>query len=141
MLNKYIGVKIIHAEPAKYAELRMNQCMAKGDTYVPESGDNREGYLVIYEDGYVSWSPKDTFEKAYRPSDEMTFGLAIEALKKGYKVARKGWNGKGMWLELQIPDEYSKMSLPYIFMFTADKNRVPWLASQTDMLSEDWVIV
>lgn len=71
----------------------------------------------------------------------MNFGQAIEALKEGKKVAREGWNGKGMWLNLQIPDEHSKMSLPYIYMFTADKHQVPWLASQTDMLAEDWTII
>lgn len=69
----------------------------------------------------------------------LTFGQAIEALKERKRVARQGWNGKNMWLELQVPDKNSKMTLPYIFMFTADQNRVPWLASQTDMLSEDWV--
>lgn len=71
----------------------------------------------------------------------MNFGQAIEALKNKQKVARQGWNGKNMYLELQIPDSKSKMTLPYIFMFTADKNKVPWLASQTDMLSEDWNLV
>ncbi len=69
------------------------------------------------------------------------FGQAIEALKSGKRVARTGWNGKGMWLELQRPDAHSKMTLPYIYMKTADSNNVPWLASQTDMLSEDWVVV
>ncbi len=68
----------------------------------------------------------------------MNFGQAIEHLKNGGKVQRSGWNGKGMYLELQSPDAESKMTLPYIFMFTADKNLVPWLASQTDILSEDW---
>lgn len=71
----------------------------------------------------------------------MSFGEAIQALKEGKKVARKGWNGKGMHLELQCPDEHSKMTLPYIFMYTAQGDNVPWLASQTDMLSEDWVTV
>lgn len=83
----------------------------------------------------------------------LNFGQAIEALKQGKKVARAGWNGKGLWLELQVPDEHSKMTLPYIFMAypstpaseTAPANhkdaRVPWLASQTDMLGEDWVLV
>jgi hypothetical protein len=70
----------------------------------------------------------------------LNFGQAIEALKQGKRVAREGWNGKGMWLNLQIPDLHSKMTLPYIYMFTADKNLVPWLASQTDVLAEDWVI-
>ena len=70
----------------------------------------------------------------------MNFGEAIAALKDGKKVARHGWNGKNMYLELQVPDGHSKMSLPYIYMYTADQNLVPWLASQTDMLSEDWII-
>jgi hypothetical protein len=68
----------------------------------------------------------------------MGFGEALEALKLGHRVCRAGWNGKGMWLELQKPDDQSKMTLPYIFMKTADDNLVPWLASQTDMLAEDW---
>jgi hypothetical protein len=68
------------------------------------------------------------------------FGEAIRSLKDGKRVARSGWNGKDMWLELQVPGAHSKMSLPYIFMFTACKNRVPWLASQTDVLAEDWSV-
>ena len=71
----------------------------------------------------------------------MNFGQAIEMLKSGKKVAREGWNGKNMYLELQRPDEHSKMTLPYIYMRTAQGDFVPWLASQTDMLSEDWVTV
>lgn len=68
----------------------------------------------------------------------MSFGQAIESLKSGKKVCRSGWNGKNRYLELQVPDAHSKMTLPYIFMFTATKDLVPWLASQTDVLSEDW---
>ena len=80
----------------------------------------------------------------------MNLVQAVEALKTGKKVARDGRNGKGIFIELQIPDENSKMTHPYIFIDTtgldtqntkAPKNRVPWLASQTDMLSEDWQIV
>jgi hypothetical protein len=80
----------------------------------------------------------------------MNFGEAIASLKEGKKVARKGWNGKGIFIELQVPDAHSKMTHPYIFIDTtglqtnnpdAPKDRVPWLASQTDMLSEDWQIV
>ncbi len=67
-----------------------------------------------------------------------TFGWAIEALKAEQRVTRPGWNGKGMYLELQVPDEHSKMSLPYVYMFTAQGDLVPWLASQTDILAEDW---
>ena len=71
----------------------------------------------------------------------MDFGHAIYALKSGQKVSRSGWNGKGMWLALQVPDEHSKMSLPYIYMKTSDDELVPWLASQSDMLGDDWGVV
>lgn len=71
----------------------------------------------------------------------MNFGGAIVALKGGVIVARKGWNGKGMWLKLQVPDAHSKMTLPYIYMKTAQDDLVPWLASQTDILAEDWEMV
>jgi hypothetical protein len=71
----------------------------------------------------------------------MDFGQALIALRGGARVARSGWNGKGMWLALQRPDAHSKMTLPYIYMKTADDQQVPWLASQTDMLAEDWVVV
>ena len=71
----------------------------------------------------------------------MDFGEAIKALKRGERVQREGWNGKGMWLGLQVPDAHSKMTLPYIFMRTVQHDLVPWLASQTDMLSEDWRMV
>ena len=70
----------------------------------------------------------------------LNFGDAVKALKEGKKVARSGWNGKGMWLALQVPDANSKMSLPYIYMSTVDRKLVPWLASQTDVLAEDWSI-
>jgi len=80
----------------------------------------------------------------------MNFGQTIEALKNGNKVARKGWNGKGIFIELQVPDANSKMTSPYIFIDTtglqtdneaAPKSLVPWLASQTDMLADDWCVV
>lgn len=71
----------------------------------------------------------------------MDFGEALKVLKKGKRVTRPGWNGKDMWLALQRPDATSKMTLPYIFMFTADQQLVPWLASQTDVLAADWVVL
>ncbi len=62
-------------------------------------------------------------------------------MQNGNHVRRAGWNGKGMWLMLQVPDEHSKMTLPYIYMKTVDNNLVPWLANQTDILAVDWEIV
>ena len=71
----------------------------------------------------------------------MDFSEALVNLKQGSKIARAGWNGKNMWLDLQVPDENSKMTLPYIYMYTATQDLVPWLASQTDILAEDWEVV
>jgi hypothetical protein len=67
-----------------------------------------------------------------------TIGWAVKQLHNGARVRREGWNGKGMWLELQVPDEHSKMTLPYVFMSTAKGDLVPWLCSQTDLLAADW---
>lgn len=135
-----------------------------------------EGYLVEYTDGgkqnhplhqgYISWSPKDVFERAYQDTAAgMSFGHAIEAMKQGAKVARAGWNGKGMWIALtntpvacrSVPADnfWSKhgrdfaMSqggyaqvLPCFIMKTADDKILQgWLASQTDMLAEDWIVL
>lgn len=85
----------------------------------------------------------------------LTFGMAIEALKLGRKVARSGWNGKKMYLVhfspvshgLEMLTVYDKEEgttlplLPFILMKTADNCYVPWLASQTDILAEDYSIV
>lgn len=77
----------------------------------------------------------------------MRFGEALIALENGFKVAREGWNGKGLWLEMQRPDSFSKMNLPYIFINypsdakTTPGSRCPWVCSQTDMLAHDWVTV
>ena len=82
----------------------------------------------------------------------MDFGDVIKAMKKNpeKKFARKGWNGKGIYIQMQVPDEHSANTLPYIYMVTdklvsdnpdAPRGRVPWLASQTDMLCDDWVEV
>ena len=132
-MKRYIGTKIIQAE----------FCYKDGD----------EGYKVVYPDGYESWSPKGAFEEAYRRTDRLPFGLAIEAMKKGHTVAREGWNGKGMFLFLVPGSTFEVNRVPllgiyplgtvvnyhaHIDMKTADGDIVPWLASQTDMLADDW---
>jgi len=112
--------------------------------YLPVKGD----YLVQYEDGYLSFSPKHAFEAGYSTIPEtMNFGEALHELKAGRKVARKGWNGKGIFIELQTPNDNIKMIGSYIFINSlgvkteneaAVKTIVPWLPSQTDMLADDW---
>lgn len=69
------------------------------------------------------------------------FGNALEILKSGLSVARLGWNGPGQSITMQVPDECSKMSLPYLYILTVQGHLVPWLASQTDLLAEDWYTV
>ena len=82
--------------------------------------------------------------------ETLDFGDAIRALKDGKRVARAGWNGKGMWLGMVLGYDYNPNKgnyalgcekLPWIGMKTADNSFVPWLASQTDMLADDWVVV
>lgn len=65
-------------------------------------------------------------------------GWAVKQLWNKQQITRSGWNGKGMYLELQVPDAHSKMTLPYVFMRTAQGELVPWLCSQTDLLALDW---
>ncbi len=72
--------------------------------------------------------------------DQFGIGQAVKEMRDGKKVLRAGWNGKGMWLGLQVPDAGSKMSLPYVYMSTADGKLVPWLCSQTDLLAADWEV-
>lgn len=159
---KYIRMHKVEAEQMTHGDFM--KAMGKTDEAMSEQDSKAEGYLVVYPDGYKSWCPKAQFEAAGRPCDGMTFGMAIEAMKRGKKVARKGWNGKGMWICVPLCDgpkeipstgvwgkpnaEYAEQNggtvkvMPYVTMKTSDGSIVMgWLASQTDMLSEDWVIV
>lgn len=160
-MNHYIGVKEIHATPMNRADYNI----LRGWELPADENGGDDGYLVEYLDGgksnhpdypgYISWSPKDVFERAYRQTDGLTFGFAIELLKQGFKLARKGWNGKNMFLRYVPVASYEVAAglldnqqenpcnpdlLPWIGMKTADDKFVPWLASQTDVLAEDWRI-
>lgn len=157
-MKQYIGTKMIQAKPMNRGEYNKY----RGWEIPSNENPTDEGYLVKYEDGYESWSPKEVFEKAYRESYGLTFGMALELLKKGEKVARLGWNGKGMFLTItegsvvstenmrndavrtyyEEKQENNVKICPHIDMKAADGTMViGWLASQTDMLAEDWVIV
>ena len=140
-MDTFIGTKIIEAEP-------------QAKNYGPPETHGQPGWRIVYPDGYTSWSPAASFEEAYRKTSGMPFGLAIEALKKGKRVARQGWNGKGMWLMLVGQDDYGVYDsqdvspgnfegklLAWVGMQTAQGDFVPWLASQSDMLADDWAIV
>ena len=155
-MKTYIGTKIIEARPMTRGEYNL----FRGWTIPAGENPVDAGYLVRYPDGYVSWSPALQFEEAYRESSGINFGLAVEAMRRGKRVARSGWNGKGMWLayspgnavepgKLWSPAAAAWSAargvatevLPYIIMKTADDKIVPWLASQTDILAEDWAVL
>ena len=149
MFESYIGTKRIDAEPMTRGDYNKY----RGWTIPADENPTDEGYLVRYSDGYESWSPKATFEAAYKKSGEMNFGHAIELLKLGCKMARKGWNGKSQYVELATNISYKNANGEIInceheaignkalaFVGTSGV-QIGWLASQTDMLAEDWCIV
>ena len=168
-MKQFLGTKIINAKPMN----RLDYNNLRGWVLPADENGADAGFLVEYMDGgksnhpafenYISWSPADVFERAYRPADALTFGAAIEALKAGLRVARAGWNGKGMWLSLSCSEtreisaesfwsshnaEHARSQggkakvLPSITMKTAtDEILMGWLASQSDMLAEDWLVV
>lgn len=72
----------------------------------------------------------------------MDFSEAFIKLKKGLKLTRKGWNGKGLFVEAQYPDDNSKMGVPYLFIDASalGGTRAPWVPSQTDLFAEDWSV-
>ena len=164
-MKQYIGTKVVHAAPAfkatglnkacKVANQvltadQIKECEANGWNFT----DKMEGYTVRYADGYESWCPKAAFDEAYRLTDAMNFGLAIEAAKMGKKIARAGWNGKDMYVFLAYEadfvtdadiSEFDQLEVEVcdmLIMKTAQNTFQPgWLASQADMLADDWYIV
>jgi hypothetical protein len=141
-MQKYIGVKIVEAEP--------------------QSKDGKEGFRVVYEEGYESWCPEDVFLKHNRPVEDMPFSFAIEAAKQGKKIARKGWNGKDQFVYFQpgsLMERGKARNLPLHQWMTETgvdeieiwghfdiktsngKIQCGWLATQSDMQASDWFIV
>jgi hypothetical protein len=138
-MKTYIGVKIVQAEP--------------------ESKDGKEGLKVIYEEGFESWCPKDVFEKHNRPTEALSFSFALEAARQGKKIARLGWEGTVQYVVLKpgypqgIPCNAATAkahgipegTLFYYGQFLELKSRdnccLPWVASQSDLLHDDWYIV
>ena len=154
-MKQYIGTKLIEAEPA----YRCTDGSGKGvitphpEEAFPNYPSIEDGYRVRYPDGYESWSPKAVFEEAYRPTTGMSFGLAIEAAKKGHRISRAGWNGKGQYVEIATrisyvgPDgeivnaEHDAIGNRALAFVGTSGVQMGWLASQADMLADDWTIV
>ena len=160
-LPKYIGTKVVQANPMTMTDAQI----VLGREIKPATVEE-DGYLVVYKDGYRSWSPKSVFDAAYRKLGEMDFGKVIEALKSGLAVRRKGWNGKGLFIVKQIPSHIEggiipKMqSLPQsaknillsrenahidytnqMLIINPDGRADSWVPSVSDVFAEDWEIV
>lgn len=155
----YIGIKQIDAVPMSLGDYNKHRSWI-----IPEKENpNALGYMVRYQDGYVSWSPKAQFEEAYQENGKLSFGTAVLLMKQGFKLARSGWNGKGMWViyvpgtkkaEMKagtpyanhLPKRKTVEILPHFDMWTVNSQgrraMLPgWLASQSDLDSNDWMIV
>lgn len=160
-MKKYIGTKVIMAEP-----MTMTEAQKVLGRELTQSAVEENGYLVEYKNGYKSWSPKSVFEKAYREVGSVNFGGAIDLLKAGLAVRRKGWNGKGLFIVKQVPshitgDIIPKMqSLPQIakdilmkrenhhidytnqmLIINPDGRADSWVPSSSDVFADDWEVV
>ena len=124
MLQTYIGTKVVKGEPQT----------CQKDDHNSKVGD--PGYKVVYEDGYISWSPKEVFEKAYRKTDGMTFGLAVEAMKIGLKVHLSDWNPK-FYLSIGPNGDPSGMLTIHINVGGAP---VAWPPNPEEILEDKWQI-
>lgn len=149
--SPFIGTKVLLARPmtrGEYNSYRGWQAPVGED-------QSLDGQLVTYLDGYESWTPNEAF-KAYEPLDALSFGHALHFLEEGSKVARRGWNGAGMFVYLVPAAAYPAQTgaakghfgegalVPYRAYFalkTADDDVATWSPSCSDALAKDWYIV
>lgn len=146
-MKRYIGVKEINAKPMT----RLEYNVFRGWDLPTNENPDDEGFLVEYIDGgspntpeysgYVSWSPKNVFDRAYKATEGMNFGLAFSALKMGHKVTRKSWDGK--FLIFKGVAEPGNMPLKESFPETHQYAGVsaPWFCEYEDLVSDDWEVV
>ncbi|ARV77107.1 hypothetical protein SKUL_8 [Pseudomonas phage Skulduggery] len=156
-MKTFIGTKLLYAAAMSLGAYNHLQ----GWTLPADQDPEAPGYLVEYTDGgkpnhkdyegYISWSPKDVFEGTYRPVDGMTFGLALELVKKGGHIKRKGWNGEGQFVYL-LKGSSVASGLGYGFgeylgepTFTdllilrnTHNQLASWVPSIGDLLASDW---
>lgn len=161
-MKSYIGTKLINAKPMTRQEYND----FRGWLLPSDENGADEGYLVEYIDGgkpnteefagYVSWSPKEQFEGAYRETSGLNFGLALEALKLGKKLSRAGWNGKGMFVYYVPANAYPAQTgaaksyfgegsmVPYnayLAIKNVNDTVSTWVPSINDVLADDWQIL
>lgn len=161
-MKAFIGTKMVLARPMS----RGKYSIYRGWLLPLGEDPADEGFLVEYTDGgaanhpnhagYISWSPKDVFERAYRPSSGLDFGAALQALKAGKRVAREGWNGKGMFVYYVPANAYPARTgvaqayfgeealvpyAAYLALKGVDGVISTWVPSINDTLAEDWMVL
>ena len=160
-MSMYIGTKVVMATP-----LTMTEAQKVLGRELKAATVDEYGYLVEYKDGYKYWSPKSVFDEAYREVGSVNFGGAIELLKAGLAVRRKGWNGKGLFIVKQVPSHITgdiipnMQSLPQsaknilmsredphidytnqMLIINPDGRADSWVPSSSDVFAEDWEVV
>jgi hypothetical protein len=163
-MQEYVSTKVVNAKPMKrgaYNTLR-------GWTIPADENPDDDGYLFECMDGgktnvfgyagYVSWIPKDVFERTHKRTSavSLNFGQAIDAIKDGKRIARIGWNGRNMFVYLVPPASYPAQTgaakthfgdnalVPYnayMAIKNVDETVSTWVPSVNDCLSEDWYVV
>lgn len=161
-MQRFIGTKVVNAKPMTRAEYNI---FRGWELPADENGDDA-GFLVEYVDGgkantsefsgYVSWSPSDVFARAYKHAESMSFGGAIAAINAGLKIARAGWNGRGMFVYLVPSSAYPAQTgaakshfgdgamVPYnayMAIKNVDETVSTWVPSVNDVLADDWSVV
>ncbi len=160
-MKKYIGLKVVKAEPMTMTEAQK----VLGRELKPAIAEV-DGFLVEYKDGYKSWSPASVFNEAYHRFGKMLFGEAVEALKSGLAVRREGWNDKGLCVVKQVPSHITgdiipnMQSLPQsakdilmsrenphidytnqMLIIHPDGRADSWVPSSSDIFAEDWEVI
>lgn len=127
-MKKYVGTKIIEAEPCNYYDYYIEKYKSQPDT----SKEDLPGYRVIYPpDNYISWSPKEVFEEAYFDFENLTFDRAFYMLMNGYKVYRKC-------------DQWTDCYLYYnegILIKMLQNIQVHYRPNEKDMFANDWSVL
>lgn len=154
-MKKYIRTNIVEAKPMTRGEYNDY----RGWTLPADENGEDAGYLVKYHDGYVSWCPQKEFKECSREVTGMNFAFAVEAVKNGKKIARDGWNGRGMFVVYQkgypqgIPCNKQTAEAwglkegdlficrPYLQIKNVDGSHSMWVPSIGDVLADDWVLV
>lgn len=165
-MKTYICMKTICAAPVKMVNgVFWPEGLPLPDVHeTPEVSENcanacdvriEEGYMftISPDDKYPQYMSADEFGKFCRSTENMTFGDALEVMKQGGRAARRGWNGKGQFVELASCVSY--VNRDQMIVNVDHKNignkalafvgtsgvQLGWLASQADMLADDWYIV